>query len=217
MDGITHISSVLSAPWIAWIMLALMVCAVFAEWFQPGVILQAPSAFFARTNRTYRESPANFQGQFLITLYRLGTVAMALFVCVCPADQASAAAYGLILAGVVAVLLVKMLVNVAVDYVFLLTHRYGEAYGPYGDLVTMVSLVLYPAVLLLVRFGTPEVARWVMGVTAALFLMLWIYRAWRTYVSSLMAPVYLLMYIATMEVLPLAGVVYLSEKIITSI
>ncbi len=198
-------------------MLALMGCAVFAEWFQPGVIAQAPSAFFARTARTYRESPANFMGQLLISLFRLGTIAMTLFVCVCPADRASAAAYGLILAGVVAVLLVKMLANLTVDYVFMLTRRYGTTYEPYGDLVTMISLVLYPAVLLLVRFGTPEVSQWVAGITAALFLMLWIYRAWRTYVSSLMAPVYLLMYIATMEVLPLAGVVYLSEIIITSI
>ena len=198
-------------------MLALMGCAVFAEWYQPGVILQSPSSFFARTDRTYRESPANFMGQLLITLFRLGTIAMMLFLCVCPKNSASMAAYGLILAGVIAVILVKMLMAVAVDYVFLLTRRYGAAYEPYGDLVTMSALLLYPAALILIRFGTPQAAQWVAAITAVLFLILWIYRAWRTYVSSLMASVYLMMYIATMEILPLAGLVYLSEKIITII
>ncbi len=198
-------------------MLALMGCAVFAEWYQPGVILQSPSSFFARTDRTYRESPANFMGQLLITLFRLGTIAMMLFLCVCPENSASMAAYGLILAGVIAVILVKMLMAVAVDYVFLLTRRYGAAYEPYGDLVTMSALLLYPAALILIRFGTPQAAQWVAAITAVLFLILWIYRAWRTYVSSLMASLYLMMYIATMEILPLAGLVYLSEKIITII
>lgn len=217
MDGITHITSIVSAPWVAWIMLALMICAVFAEWAQPGVISQAPTSFFARTDRTYREAPANFMGQLLITLFRLGTMTMTLFICLCPAGQASLAAYGLILAGILAVLLVKMLVNVSIDYIFQFTRHFGVAYEPYGDLVTMISLLLYPAMLVITRFGTPVAAQWVAAIAAVLFIALWIFRAWRTYVSSLMAPVYLMMYMLTMEVLPLAGIVLLSEKIIAII
>lgn len=198
-------------------MLALMGCAVFAEWFQPGVILQAPSSFFARTDRTYREAPVNNQGQLLMLLFRLGTIAMMIFLCLCPAQHASMAAYGVIFGGLLVLLLVKMLLNLLIDYTFILTRRFGSFHEPYVDLVTMVSVLLYPALLVLVRLGIPSAAEWVAWGAAVLFFVLWAYRMARTYVVSLAAPIYLLMYFATVEVLPLAGLIYLSGKIMTLI
>ena len=217
MDGIAHIYSVVSAPWVAWVMLALLLSAVLAEWAQPGVISQAFTSFFARTDRTYRESPANFQGQLLITLFRLGTVTMTFFLCFCPDGQASLTFFGLIFGGVIAVTLLKMLVNLLLDYTFQLSRRFGTSYEPYGDLMTLIAVVLYPALLLLIHFGTPLASQWVAGAAAGLFLVLWIYRSWRTYVSSAIAPVYLMVYIVTMEVLPLAGLAFLSGKTTTLI
>lgn len=217
MDGIAHISSVVSAPWIAWIMLALVGCAVFAEAAQPGVITQAHSSFFARSERTYHDSPMNFMGQLLITLFRLGTVAMMLFLCICPAAHAPFAAFSAVLGIIFAIVVLKMLSNLLLDYVFRLTRRFGTIYVPYGDLVTIISLLLYPLILILLRFGNPVAAQWVTGIVALVFLVLCIYRGVRTYLVSPMALVYLFIYIATLEVLPLAGMVYLSGKIITII
>lgn len=198
-------------------MLTLMGCAIFAEYFQPGVIMQAPSSFFARTDRTYRESPANFLGQLLITLFRQGMVAMMLFLCVCPANNASFTAFCAIFGSMIGVVLLKMLINVFIDYIFQLSRRFGAVYEPYGDLVTMISLLLFPAVLVLIRYGNPIASKWVAGGMVVLFVALWFFRAWRTYVSSLITLVYILLYTATMEILPLAGLIYLSGKIITNI
>ena len=209
-----HIGSVISAPWVGWVMFALLLCPVLAEWSQPGVVTQSLSSFFAHTNRTYRESPATIMGQFLITLFRLGVVTMTLFLCFY-AQEASWRIFVWILVSVIVVVLVKMLVNTILDFTFQLSRRFGGPYEPYGDLVTMIGIALYPALLFLMHFGSPRAAQWVAGIAALVFIGLWIFRSWRTYVSSLIAPIYLLLYIATMEVLPMAGLAYLSGKLIT--
>ena len=68
-------------------MFVLLMCAVLSEYFQPGVILQAHTSLVVRADRAYKDSPMNFMGQTLITLVRVGTVAMALCLCLCTDEQ----------------------------------------------------------------------------------------------------------------------------------
>ena len=55
---------------------------------------------------------------------------------------------------------------------------------------------------------------WTIGIVAVLFLGVWLYRCARTYLVSPAAIIYLLLYIATVEVLPLMALFYLSDKLI---
>lgn len=211
-----HIESVLSAPWVGWIMFLLLLSPLLAEWSQPGVVTQSFTAFFAHSDRTYRESPATYLGQFWISIFRLGCIAMTLFLCFY-AGEASWRIFVLIFACVLAVMIAKMLINRLLDYTFQLTRNFGSSYEAYGDLVTMIGLVLYPALLFILHYGTPLATRWVASIAAVVFIALWIFRSWRSYVSSLVAPIYLIMYIATLEVLPMAGLAYLSGQMLTLI
>lgn len=215
--GIPHITSLISAPWCAWTMLVLLLCAVLAEWFQPGVVVQSPASLFAHTDRTYKESPTNIMGQFMITLFRLGTIGMALCLCFCPAGNAPFAAFWLACGWIMAMWLIKMLCNVLVDFTFYLSRRFGTVYEPYGDLMTLGSIALYPIVLAMIHFGTPIVSRWVFGIWAILIIGIWIYRSARQFMVSLVAVVYLIMYIATLEIVPIAALIYVSDKTISNI
>lgn len=99
-------------------MLGLLLCAILSEWFQPGIITQAHESLLAKTERTYKESPNTFLGQFLISLLRIGTISMALCLCVYQGAGFSFIAFGAVCGLTVAVMLVKMLFNVAIDYAF---------------------------------------------------------------------------------------------------
>ena len=217
MDGVTHILSMMTAPWCGWTMLVLLLCAVFAETFQPGVISQTSSSLLARTDRTYKDSPNTFLGWFFITLFRIGTPAMALCLCFFSPDRASFIAFWAVCGLVLAVVLVKMLLNLLLDYTFSLSRRFGDAYEHYGNIVTMAALVLYPVLLVLMRVANTLVTQWVVGIMAVLFIGMWTYRAARTYTVSLSATLYMLFYIATLEVLPMAVLIYLSAKTIAII
>lgn len=204
----------MSAPWCSWMMLALFLCMVLAEITQPGVLLQSPSALVVRTERDYKESSANFMGQLFITLFRIGTASMAMCLCWCPADHAPLEAFGVVCGILVAVLLVKMVCNVLLDYAFSLTRRFGDGYELYGNIATLSAAVLYVALLVLLRIPDVTVARWTAGAIAGLFILLWMYRAARAYVRSLSAVLYLVVYIVTLEVLPMAAFIYLSAQTI---
>ena len=214
MDGVTHILSAMAAPWCGWTMLVLLLCAVFAEAFQPGIITQTPSSLFARTDRTYKDSPNTFLGQFFISLFRIGTVALALCLCFYSSDRASFTAFWAVCGLIVAILLVKMLFNMLLDYTFFLSRRFGNMYEHYGNIATMATVALYPVLLVLLRVVDTLIVQWVVGIMAVLFLCMWIFRAARTYILSFAATLYMLLYIATMEVLPLATLIYLSAKTI---
>jgi hypothetical protein len=97
----------------------------------------------------------------------------------------------------------------------MLSRRFGTPYEHYGNLFTLVALVLYPVLLVLLRFTSPLAARWTLGIVLVLFILIWIYRTFRTYVVSPVAVIYLLIYICTLEIMPFAGLVYLSAKTIS--
>ena len=214
MDGVMHIESIMSASWCGWTMLALLLCAVAAEFFQPGVITQAPTALLVRTERVYKAAPTNFLGQLFVTLFRIGTPAMALCLCFSEPGHASFTVFWAVCGLIVGVWMMKMLCNLLLDYTFTLRRQFGEAYEPYGNLVTLVTLAMYPAVLVLLRVGNAVAAQWTIGILAAIFLLTVIYRTLRTYLVSLSAVLYLILYIVTLEVLPIVLLIYFSTQTI---
>ena len=214
-EGVAHIISPLSAPWCSWVMFGLLVCAALGEFFQPGIITQAPASLRVRIDRLYKASPDNFFGQTCINLFRLGTVAMLL--CITFVGRFSFLTYLAVNGVILGVMGVKMLGNVLLDYTFTLSRRLGAMYEHYSNIATMVCLLLWPTVLILMHVGTPEACRWTMAVAAFLFLALWVYRSGAQYIRSLIAIPYMLLYWCTLEVLPLAALVYLSKITITTI
>jgi hypothetical protein len=206
-----------SAPWCGWIILALLVCAILGEFMQPGIISQAHSSLLAQTDRTYKDSPINFWGQIFITLFRLGTVALALYISLY-ADRPFG--FGLF-AGVcgltVAVVLVKLVCTALVDYTFQISRRFTPSYSQYNDITTLAVCLLYPGMLIAMRIGNSDAVRWLLAAVAALFILMVTYRLMRNYMQSLRAVVYIVIYVATLEVLPIGALIYLSSKMVTSI
>ena len=198
-------------------MFGLLLCCVLSEFFQPGVITQAPASLRVRTDRLYKDAPVNFFGQVFINLFRLGTVAMMLCLCFGAQGRFSFWTYLAVNAVVLAVLLVKMTGNVLLDYTFTLSRRFGAMHEHYANIATLVCLLLWPAMLILMHVGSPEACRWTMGIALALFILLWVYRSGAQYIHAPVAVLYMLLYWCTLEVLPMAALVYLSEKTITII
>jgi len=216
-EGIEHIISPMSAPWCGWVMAGLLLCALMSEWFQPGIITQAHESLLANTDRTYKQSPNTFLGQLLIALFRIGTLAMALCLCVYEGNHFSMTVFGAVCGLAVVVLLIKMLSNIAIDYTFRLSQHFGNASEIYADLSTLATLLLYPVVLVMLRLNDPVVTQWGVGIVALIFLGMWIYRSIRLYLVSPQAAVYLMLYIGTLEVLPLAVLYVGSAKLIAFI
>lgn len=216
-EGIAHIISPSSAAWCGWTMLVLMLCGILSELFQPGVITQAKSSLTAQGERLYKDSPNNFMGQLMLALFRIGVITMAVYLCCDQTNYFSFTGFWMISGIVLAVMIIKMLCNAWVDYTFRISRRFGNAYEHYGNILTMGTLALYPAVLVLLRCGQPSVNRWVIGLIAVLFLLTWCYCAFRQLVSTPRAILYLVVYVATVEVLPWALLFIVSNQTLSHI
>lgn len=198
-------------------MLALLLCAVLSEYMQPGVISQAHTSLFSQSDRTYKDAPVNFIGQFMITLFRIGTLAMAVCLSVYTEGNLRFGAFAVIGGITLAVLLVKMACTALVDYTFMLSRRFAPAYGQYSDIATIAVCALFPAVLAVLYIGNQTAARWVLLGATALFVVMWTYRMVRTYLQSLLAILYIALYIVTLEALPVGVLLYISSKTISYI
>ena len=175
----------MSAPWCGWMMLALLLCAVLGEMFQPGVISQAHASLLAQNDRTYTGGHAGF------------------------------GVYAALCGLVIAMIVVKMLCNNLLDYTFQISRRFMPPYEQYGDITTIVAYILYPALLVMLRVDDLLVNRWLVGSVIALFLLMWLYRLARNYVQSFAALAYVVLYIGTLEILPLGFLFYLGSKTIS--
>ena len=196
-------------------MLVLMLFAILSEWMQPGVITQALGSLKVRQERMYKDAPTNVLAQLLVTLFRVGTIAMALCMCFCPYDRFSFGVFAAVSGIIIGVLMLKMLCNLLLDYTFQLIRQFGDVYEHYSNILTLTVLVLYPLVLLFMHIGTPQTSRWLLVIGVVLFLGMWLYRSARQFVQTPMALFYVLAYTATLEVLPMVGIVLLSAKTIT--
>lgn len=214
LNAVDHIISPANAPWCGWTMLFLLLCAIFAEAFQPGVISRVHVSLFATSERTYKESPMNFYGQVFVNLFRIGTLGMALCACLYSGRPFTFVAYAAVCGLVLAVLLIKILCNALISYAFDLRNAV-VAYEHYANITTLAIALLYLVLLAMMRFASQEVLFGALVGIACLFVAIWMFRGWKLFVSSPMAILYLVIYIATLEVLPLAGLYYLSDKTIS--
>ena len=214
MEGITHIFTPSSAAWCGWTMLLLMLCALLSEMMQPGVISQTDASLRMRTDRVYKDAPTNYLSQFLITLFRIGTLAMALYLCFYQQGPFSFGIFVAVCGVVFLVTLLKMLGDVLVDYTFMLSRRFSPAYEHYANIITITSCILYPCVLVLMRYGNAIASRWVLGTVAVVFFALWIYRASQHFIESPRAVFHFILYLCTLEFLPLGLILYLSSQTI---
>ena len=212
-----HILSPMSAPWCGWTMLVLMLMAVASEWLQPGSITQAYTSVKVHQERTYKDAPTNIMAQTMLTLFRIGTIGMAICLCLPFEGNFSFLAFMAICTLVFVVLLVKMISNVLIDYTFSITRRFGEVYEHYSNLLTLVTVVLYPILLLFMRIDSISVARWLLLTFAGVFLVLWLLRCVQQYIRTFRAFLYVLVYILTLEILPMASLIVISEKTISLI
>lgn len=195
----------------------MLLCAVLGEIFQPGVISQAHASLLSQNDRTYKDAPVNFQGQLLMTIFRIGTIAMGLYLCLYTGGQSGFGVFAALCGLVIALILVKMLCNNLLDYTFQISRRFMPPYEQYSDITTITTYLLYPALLVMLRVDNLVLNRWLVGVVAALFLLMWLYRLARNYVHSFAGLAYVVLYIATLEILPLGILFYLGLKTISII
>mgnify|MGYP004626136209 CR=1 FL=1 len=198
-----HILSPVSAPWVAWVMLFLLLCAVVAEMVQSGVVLQAFSTIFAKVERSYGDVQQNPLEELIMNIFRIGTFAMALYLYAYRAGDFRFTTYLLVAAWVLGIDAVKLAAAALVNYTFRISKRFALISTHYNNLWTVICCGFYVALLFLLNIDNAVVTKWSLFALAVAAIVLVLIKWIRIFCTDVRSLLYIVLYILTLEVLPL--------------
>ena len=194
-------------------MLWLLISGALSEMIQPGIIRNAFSRLNTRADRTYKESTNTFLGQLMLSVFRIGTLGMALYFSVYTGGTFSIVTFFAICGLILVMWSLIWLINGLLGYTFSLRLRGDAAREHYSNMVTLATIILYPTTLIMMHVGSAIATLVTVSLVIIGFIALWLYRTWGLLVSSFAGALYMMMYIVTLEVLPFTLLYYLSAKI----
>ena len=197
-------------------MLGLAICAVSAGVFQPAVIRQGFVSLFSKVERSYNDSPMNYVGQVLLFVFRAGIVGMAIYLFTYNSHLATHTAdgeflfsrYMTIMGAVAATEIVKYLVSLLLNYTFQLSRQFATLFAHYTYVSTSICCVLYPLLLLIIYFGSQALTTIGLCVMMSVCWLVLFIKWVRVFFTSIPSVIYVLLYILTIEVLPLLTLTY---------
>ncbi len=216
MEVITRISSSISEPWVAWTMLILLVLLVLADVLQRGVVIDCFKSLWVNKERgnLFATTQFNLIGRIALYIFKINILSLALFSQI--TMTYSFVSYLIFLGIVVGVLLLKILINRLLAYVFFNMKTYEIAYYQYAQLTTCCAVVLYPMLLLI--FFVPQIGQITSLILLAAVLLFYviilIIKIFQLFFTKPMAGAHILVYLCTLEVLPFMGMLLLGKALV---
>lgn len=214
MDNIPLISSPLSEAWPSWLMLCLLLCLVVASVQQPDTIRMSFRTTFSRMERIYGDSAVNIWGAIALVVFRLGVIAMTLYLACYEQGHFSILTYFLIILIVLAFVALKSVIVWLLSYVFELKGNTNFYMPQYSNIWTAFCIVLYPFLLIMINIGNTAVMRWMLLAVAILFCIDVIVKLVQHYYSGLNSLPYIALYALTLEIIPMTAMVIGVQRLI---
>lgn len=212
MPAIDRISSAFSEPWTAWTMLLLILLLIVADRMQRGLIMNSFHGLFHLQERDsiFSDITPNIYGVVALRMYQIGIVAMALYSGLFTEGRFSFLTYLIIIALTLIVFLIVHYLTGLVNFVFLSKEQTEIAMHNFNGLLTCTTILLYPVVAIVLF--TPELSEWILwtgyGIVVLFYVSFWLSKAFILFFNKLLVCIYILLYFCTLEIAPLAGMVF---------
>lgn len=212
MEIINRISGPLSEPWVAWLMLFLLALLLLANRFRPGMIHTSFLTLFSAKERDsiFVQSSIDIRGQVLAFIYEVSVIALSAYLVCFTAGQFAFVTYMKILGVVIGVFALKFLLSAYLSFVYFDSSTFSMCLSQYSSLLMAVLSAAYP--LLLVALFVPQVSRTAVLVMAvallSFFFVCLLVKLFRIFFKDLLACFYILLYLCTLEFLPLALIMF---------
>lgn len=204
----THIASTpLSESWTSWVLLVLLLLFVAAIVRQPALISRSFNALFTKLQRSYSDAAGDILTDAVLLLFRVGTLALALYVMAYRSENFSVLYYLLLVGIILLAKGVKWLLIKLTTYIFSIRHGVEEAASSCDAIGVLFAIVLYPLTLLMVDFDWVMTGRVVTLLLFSTCLVLETIKLIRVFTTKPMSLVYIAMYLMTLEILPVCALV----------
>lgn len=208
MDVITRISSPMTESWFAWLFFAF-----FVFWVSKGMFLAEASlvfrGLFSKGERSY---VGNTGLQYLTTLYRAGIMALLIYMLIHVTGEFTFINYSIVLGVILAAILTQNLLTRLVGLVFL-SNRMLEGALEQRRLIGDVLCGLIPLAIMLL-YMIPACNMVVLIVLSLLYVGMILVKSIQLFYNNLLSVLYVLLYITSLEVIPLVVAILWIKNII---
>ncbi len=207
MDKIALISTPISEAWPTWLMLVLLLSLILLEVLQPNLIRSAFRATFTKMERMYGDQSMDIMSTLTLNIFRIGTLAMALYAFTYRNAPFSFLTYVYIILIICGVLAIKALFGWLVSYVFEFQRTTALYVPQYNNLWTLFCMVLYPITLLYINASELEFLVWLPITAIIVFAALLLFKQLQYFYAGPASLLYLLIYTVTLELLPIGATI----------
>ena len=208
MDVITRISSPVTESWFAWLFFAF-----FVFWVSKGMFLAEASlvfrGLFSKGERSY---VGNTGLQYLTTLYRAGIMALLIYMLIHVTGEFTFINYSIVLGVILAAILTQNLLTRLVGLVFL-SNRMLEGALEQRRLIGDVLCGLIPLAIMLL-YMIPACNMVVVIILSLLYVGMILVKSIQLFYNNLLSVLYVLLYITSLEIIPLVGAILWIKNII---
>lgn len=198
-----HIASLYSSAGFAWLLLALLACAVITRIAYPPFLNDCAAVVFSKITRRYSDTTRT--SLFVFShLFLLGTMALSLWLCQYADGPLNWLQYALLIVLVSVWLLLRFLMARFLGYVFSIRQETQAVHEDSMLLLMLVGLVFFTVCCLVPVLPASATIRTIAAVVIALYLVILTGKVVVTYAKSFRTLFYISLYILTLEVIPLA-------------
>ena len=213
MNEIPLISTPISEPWTAWILLGLLLCFILAIGHTPGAVKEAVRDIFSKLERNYNESGQDTFSLLLFQIFRVGVVAMMVYLFCFRGGEFSLHTYGKIVGAVTGMEIIRLALFTMIHFAFRFQQTLQTFLRHYLNIWLLMSILLYVLCLFMVNYTIDTL--WIGIIIAAIAVYVTIL-VWK---MISMAPfrmrhlIYILLYLLLMEAIPF-GILWHIAKLI---
>ena len=208
-----HISSPISESWVYWILLLFFVLVAVNRSVRDGVVVALRNSF-SHSERVYGGQSQNILAISTAWIFRVGVLAMAIYVLSYTSEQFTFMAYTKILGVVALIEVIRHILLLGVGWVFLSNNQLANGIGQLEIVRNVVCVLLLPVLLLLIRLNYPMLHFILLGIIGLAFTVLVIAKSTLLFYKNILSIFYILLYFIYLEIIPVAGMVIWTKHIL---
>lgn len=208
-----HISSPISESWVYWILLLFFVLVAVNRSVRDSVVVALRNSF-SHSERVYGGQSQNILAISTAWIFRVGVLAMAIYVLSYTSEQFTFMAYTKILGVVALIEVIRHILLLGVGWVFLSNNQLANGIGQLEIVRNVVCVLLLPVLLLLIRLNYPMLHFILLGIIGLAFTVLVIAKSTLLFYKNILSIFYIFLYFIYLEIIPVAGMVLWTKHIL---
>ena len=208
-----HISSPISESWVYWILLLFFVLVAVNRSVRDSVVVALRNSF-SHSERVYGGQSQNILAISTAWIFRVGVLAMAIYILLYTSEQFTFMAYTKILGVVALIEVIRHILLLGVGWVFLSNNQLANGIGQLELVRNVVCVLLLPVLLLLIRLNYPMLHFILLGIIGLVFTVLVIAKSTLLFYKNILSIFYIFLYFIYLEIIPVAGMVLWTKHIL---